>query len=310
MDANAGAPHGVLAAVPTPVTAGGDPDTQRFLAHARWCMANGCDGLNVLGTTGEANSFSKDQRLAVMEAAANGLGARRLMVGTGTPDAATAIELTRAARDMGYAGALILPPYYYKGVSDDGLFDWFGSVIEATQGIRIYLYNFPQMTGVPLSPALLRRLANAYPDRVAGAKDSSGDLAYAADIASIDGFDVFPSDESALAAALQKGFAGCISATVNVTAPLAARLWRNQTDGALLEQVRERRQSIAAHPLIPAVKHLVSRLHGDAAFQRVLPPHRPLGEDRIQLLERILLKWEQFDGRDFSCRRGKTAAAI
>ncbi|MEX0957591.1 MAG: dihydrodipicolinate synthase family protein [Rhizobiaceae bacterium] len=265
--------RGVLAAVPTPVTPGGEPDTERFLVHAHWCLDNGCDGLNVLGTTGEANSLSKSQRLVVMEAVADGLDPSRLMVGTGTPDATTTIELTRAAEDMGYAGALILPPYYYKGVSDDGLFNWFASVIEATEGIRIYLYNFPQMTGVPLTHALVRRLAEAYPNRVAGAKDSSGDLAYAAEIASIDGLDIFPSDEAALALAETEGFAGCISATVNVTASLAARLWRAQTDTALLAKVRSRRQSIAAHPLIPAVKHLVARLHADTGFERLLPHH-------------------------------------
>ncbi|MBO6718508.1 MAG: dihydrodipicolinate synthase family protein [Rhizobiaceae bacterium] len=276
--------RGVLAAVPTPVSANGDPDTARFLRHARWCLENGCDGLNVLGTTGEANSFSKGQRLAVMEAAAKGLDTSRLMVGTGTPDLATTIELTCAARDLGYAGALVLPPYYYKGVSDDGLFDWFNSVIAATAGIRVYLYNFPQMTGLPLSPALVRRLAEVHPDRLVGAKDSSGDLSYAADIASIDGFDVFPSDESALAAAGQKGFAGCISATVNLTAPLAAGLWRNHNDETLASAVRAARRNIAAQPLIPAVKHLVAQLHGDLEFERLLPPHLPLTEVQKQSL--------------------------
>lgn len=269
---------GVLAAVATPVDGRGEADTARFLHHANWALANGCDGLNVLGTTGEANSLSATQRLKVMEAASSGLERSRMMVGTGTPDLATTIELTNAAGEMGFAGALILPPYYYKGVSDDGLFNWFSSVMNATASIPIYLYNFPQMTGVPISVDLVRRLAEAFPERLSGAKDSSGDLNYAAELASIDGLSIFPSDEASLASADKDGYAGCISATVNVTAPLAAQLWADQDNADLLRRVHTARQTIAAQPLISAVKHLVGVLHDDPDYARILPPHLPLSE--------------------------------
>lgn len=269
---------GVIAAIPTPVDAAGEPDTERFIAHGRWLLRNGCDGLNVLGTTGEANSFSADQRRTVMEAAASGLDRRRLMVGTGTPDLATTIGLTNFAHMCGFAAALVLPPYYYKGVSDDGLFAWFERVVTGTRdaAIPIYLYNFPQMTGIAFSPGLAQRLARAFPQRIVGAKDSSGDLAYAAELARIEGFDVFPSSETALARADADGFAGCISATVGVTAPLVARLWADRRNEDLLERVREARTTIASVPLIPAVKHLVGRLHNDPAWERLLPPHLQL----------------------------------
>lgn len=270
--------RGVVAAVPTPVDPSGEPDTNRFVRHARWALDNGCDGLNVLGTTGEANSLSPDQRGTVMAEAASALDKNRLMVGTGTPDIKTTIALTRLAHELGFAAALVLPPYYYKSVSDDGLFAWFGALIAATGDtpIPIYAYNFPQMTGLTFSPDVLQRLVTKFPERIYGAKDSSGNLEYAAQIAAIEGLDVFPSNEAALARVDADGYAGCISASVNITAPLAARLWANRTDPDLLKTVAGARVAIAAQPLIPAVKYLVSRLHHDAEFERLLPPHLPL----------------------------------
>lgn len=192
---------GVIAAVPTPIDAAGRLDSGRFLAQARWALANGCDGLNVLGTTGEATSFSREEREKVMRAAVDGLDRSRLMVGTGTPDLETTVGLTRLAADLGFAAALVLPPFYYKGIPDDGLLGWFRTLVAATAGnpIPIYLYNFPQMTGLIFSPALVRQLLEEFGERIAGIKDSSGDLAYAAELARFSGFQVFPSSETALA---------------------------------------------------------------------------------------------------------------
>ncbi|WP_349365387.1 MAG: dihydrodipicolinate synthase family protein [Nitratireductor rhodophyticola] len=282
---------GVIAAVPTPVTENGEPDTARFLRHAEWALDNGCHALNVLGTTGEANSFSPRQRMALMEAAASALDRTRLMVGTGTPDLETTIALTRRAHELGFAAALVLPPYYYKGVSDDGLFAWFKRLVAATSGsaIPIYLYNFPQMTGLTFSPALARRLKEAFPDRIAGAKDSSGDLDYASELARIDSFDVFPSNEAALSRAEAEGYAGCISATASVTAPLVAKLWAEPTNDDALEAASSARTAISAQPLIPAVKYLTARLHDDTGFALPLPPHMPLTDAQKAALDEIPL---------------------
>jgi len=279
--------RGVIAAVATVIDANGTPDHARSLKLARYLLDNGCDGLNVLGTTGEATSFSREERMGLMSAYRdNGLPMQRLMGGTGTPDLATTIAPPRHAHELGFAGALVLPPYYYKGVSDDGLFAWFERLIEGTAdaAIDIYLYNFPQMTGIRFSPELARRLKTAFPERMAGAKDSSGDLAYAAELAKIDGFAVFPSSETALGRAKADGYAGCISATVSVTAPLVAAYWREPTNAALAEKVAQARASISAQPLIPAVKYLVAQLHGDPAFERVLPPHLPLTQEQKSAL--------------------------
>src|SRR5512132_1650629 len=141
---------GVIAAIATPVDENGAPDVKRAINLARYLLDNGCDGLNVLGTTGEATSFSVDERKGVMDAyKANGLPLQRLMVGTGAASVTDALALTRHAAELGFGGALVLPPFYYKGVTDDGLADYIGALVKATEASRlpIYLYHYPQLTG-------------------------------------------------------------------------------------------------------------------------------------------------------------------
>ena len=279
-------PRGVIAAIATALTEDGRPDHAPTLRHAHWLMENGCDGLNLLGTTGEASSLPAADRMALMSAMAGEIAPARMMVGTGCPDLATTVALTRHAADLGFAGALVLPPYYYKGVDEAGLYAFFEGLIEATadRPIPIYLYNFPQMTGLRFAPGFAAWLKASFPDRIAGAKDSSGDLDYAAELARIRGFDVFPSDEAALAQAPARGFAGCISATVNLTAPLAQKLWRTPAEPGLAEELGRHRRAIAATPLIPGVKALVARLHGAPGYARVLSPLAPLTKDQAQAL--------------------------
>jgi 4-hydroxy-tetrahydrodipicolinate synthase len=281
---------GVIAAVPTPFDERGDIDIAAFVEHGRWCLGHGCDFLNVLGTTGEANSLSPEQRSTLMAAAVRALDGARMMVGTGTPDLPTAAALTRRAFDLGFAAALVLPPYYYKPIQDDGLFAWFAGLVRMTEEtpIPIYLYNFPQLTGIEFSPVLAARLVEACPGRIVGAKDSSGNLAYARELAKIAGFSVFPSNEAALAEALRDNYAGCISATVNIDPYSSRQLWRDQDNGALLEKVRTLRQDIAAHPLIPAVKYLVGRRSGNPQWAKVLPPNLDITEKtRLDRLDAI-----------------------
>jgi len=272
---------GVIAAIVTPVGKDGRPDHERFTSHARWLLDNGCDALNVLGTTGEATSFSADARRELMVHAAETLPTERLMVGTGCPDLQTTASLTAHAAKCGFAAALVLPPFYYKGVSDAGLFSYFSQLIAATQDtlIPIYLYNFPAMTGLAFSPEVARQLYDTFPHRILGAKDSSGDLDYARRLASIDGFGVFPSDESTLAEAKASGFAGCISATVNLSAPIAAQLWQQPQDAGLQQRVQRLRAAVSALPLIPAVKCMVGRLHSDTRFEGLLSPLMPLSKE-------------------------------
>src|SRR6476646_10238002 len=206
--------RGVIAAIATAVDAQGEPDCARSVALARFLLADGCDGLNVLGTTGEATSFSLEQRKRVMTAYRDaGLPLDRLMVGTGAASVADAIALTRHAAELGFAGALVLPPFYYKGVPDDGLFAYVELIVQATAAdpIPLYLYHFPAQSGLPWHVKLVARLVETFGARIVGLKDSSGDMAYAREAATVaTGFKVFPSTEAVLMEARTGAFAGCI----------------------------------------------------------------------------------------------------
>jgi 4-hydroxy-tetrahydrodipicolinate synthase len=266
---------GVIAAVATPIGEDGAPDLKRAVNLARTLLDNGCDGLNVLGTTGEATSFSRDERKAVMSAyKAEGLPLDRLMVGTGAAAVSDAVALTRHAAEIGFAGALVLPPFYYKGVPDDGLLAYIGTLVQATadQPIPIYLYHFPAMSGLPWHVTLIKRLLESFPSRIVGLKDSSGDMAYARSAAAISpDFAVFPSTEAALLEARSGAFAGCISATANLNADLCARAWRAGDAGALDAAVTIRKL-FDGKPLVSGVKALLAHIHDDPALARVKPP--------------------------------------
>jgi len=269
---------GVIAAIATPVDEAGAPDLARAVKLARFLLDNGCDGLNVLGTTGEATSFSLSERMAVMDAyKANGLPLDRLMVGTGAAAVSDAVALTRHAAELGFAGALVLPPFYYKGVPDDGLAAYIDIVVQATAArpIPIYLYHFPAMSGLPWHIALIERLLKAHPARIVGLKDSSGDMAYARAAAAVKpGFAVFPSTEAALIDARKGEFAGCISATANLNADLCQRAWATGDSQALAEAVAIRKL-FDGKALVPGVKALLGHIHGDPALGRVKPPLAP-----------------------------------
>jgi len=266
---------GVIAAITTAVDQAGEPDSARSTAFARFLLDNGCDGLNVLGTTGEATSFSLDQRKRVMSAyAASGLPLDRMMVGTGAAALADAIALTKHAAELGFAGALVLPPFYYKGVPDDGLVAYIEAIVNATaeRPIPIYLYHFPAQSGLPWHVALIRRLLGEFGDRIVGLKDSSGDMAFAAEAAAVSPrFKVFPSTEAALPQARSGPFAGCISATANLNADLCARAYRTGDAAALTEAVAIR-NLFDGKALVSGVKTLVAHIHGDPQWARTAPP--------------------------------------
>jgi 4-hydroxy-tetrahydrodipicolinate synthase len=267
--------HGVIAAIATAVDANGEPDSARSVALARFLLDNGCDGLNVLGTTGEATSFSLDQRRRVMSAyAASGLPLDRMMVGTGAAALADAVALTRHAAELGFAGALVLPPFYYKGVHDDGLVAYIDAIVSATAArpIPIYLYHFPAQSGLHWHVALIRRLLDGFGERIVGLKDSSGDMDFARAAAGVASrFKVFPSTEAALPQARSGPFAGCISATANLNPDLCARAYRTGDAAALSEAVAIRKL-FDGRPLVPGIKALLAHIHGEPQWARVAPP--------------------------------------
>jgi 4-hydroxy-tetrahydrodipicolinate synthase len=269
---------GVIAAVATAVDETGAPDTARSTKLARFLLDTGCDGLNVLGTTGEATSFSLEQRKAVMSAyKAAGLPLDRLMVGTGAAATADAVALTKHAAELGFAGALILPPFYYKGVPDDGLAAYVATIVKATSDrpIPIYLYHFPSQSGLPWHVKLIARLLAAHPGRIVGLKDSSGDMPYAREAAGVQkGFKVFPSTEACLIEARTGIFAGCISATANLNADLCQKAWASG-DSAAQDSAVTIRKLFDGKPLVPGIKSTLAHIHNDAAWARVAPPLAP-----------------------------------
>jgi 4-hydroxy-tetrahydrodipicolinate synthase len=268
---------GVIAAVATAVDESGAPDAARSTKLARFLLDTGCDGLNVLGTTGEATSFSLEQRKSVMsEYKKAGLPLDRLMVGTGAAATSDAIALTRHAAELGFAGALVLPPFYYKGVPDDGLAAYVAAIVKATseKPIPIYLYHFPSQSGLPWHVKLIARLLDTHKDRIVGLKDSSGDMAYAREAAGVaKGFDVFPSTEACLTEARTGIFAGCISATANLNADLCQKAW--QGDAAAQETAVTIRNLFNGKALVSGIKSTLAHVHNDAGWARMAPPLAP-----------------------------------
>jgi len=185
-----------------------------------------------------------------------------------------AFALTRHAADVGFGGALVLPPFYYKGVPDDGLVAYVDAIVSATpaKAIPLYLYHFPQQSGVPWHPKLVRRLIQTFGHRLSGLKDSSGDMAYAREVAAISpDFDVFPSTEAVLLDARDGAFAGCISATANLNADLCGRAWRDG-DKAAYEQAVAIRKLFDGKALVPGIKEALAHIHKDADWKRLMPP--------------------------------------
>jgi 4-hydroxy-tetrahydrodipicolinate synthase len=197
------------------------------------------------------------------------------MVGTGAAAVSDAIALTRRAAELGFAGALVLPPFYYKGVPDDGLAAYIGELVRAAD-IPLYLYHFPAMSGLPWHPTLIKRLRDAFPGRIVGLKDSSGDMGFARAAAAIaSDFAVFPSNEATLIDARNGAFAGCISATANCNPDLCARAWGKGDEAALAAAVNIRKL-FDGKPLVSGVKALLAHIHGDPQLARVKPPLAPL----------------------------------
>jgi 4-hydroxy-tetrahydrodipicolinate synthase len=278
---------GVIAAVPTPFTAAFEPDTERYLRLCAWLLANGCDGLNLCGTTGEATSMSVRQRAGLMRAAAERLPTSRLLVGTGASSLADAVELTCLAADLGFAGALVLPPFFYPGVTEEGIVDYFAALVEATRQrpIGLYLYNIPANTGITFSLSLIEKLRTSFGERIRGLKDSSGNMDYARSVAQLPfAFDVFPSSEAVLIEARTGLFAGCISASVNVNSAYCARAWR-EGDLKAADIANRIRAAVSRRNLVASVKAVTAMMHDDSALEPVLPPLRMLAAtDRIDLM--------------------------
>lgn len=290
--------QGVFSPVVTPFDEDWNPDAKRWIAHCRWLLSRDC-GLAVFGTNSEANSLSLGERRSLLDAAFEaGLDRKRMMPGTGACAIPDAVELTRAAVDGGCPGVLMLPPFYYKGVSDDGLFAFYDTLIQRVGDtrLRIYLYHIPQVAQVPITLGLIERLLKAYPDTVAGVKDSSGDFTNTKSmIDAFDHFDVFAGSEAFLLDTLRAGGAGCISATANINPSAIHALyanWEGEDADARQADVTAFRQAVAVHPMIPALKAAIGLATDDDGWDRVRPPLVALDADAKAGLNATLKRYD------------------
>lgn len=289
---------GVYCASATPVNADLSPDLGALAAHAKALIADGCDGIALLGTTGEANSFSLTERKTILEAAANAVGPERLMPGTGVNALPETIDLTRHALSLGVTHVVMLPPSYYKGVSDEGLFRAYAHVIEtlADARLQVILYHIPQVSNVPISHDLIERLVTAFPQTVVGIKDSAGKIEnMTAMIDRFPGFSVFAGADPLLLPLMGKGGAGCITATSNLVADSLATVFRHHADPARKAEVEAAQARINAfrdlsnsYTQIPAIKAMVAFRHGSAVWTRTRPPLVGLAPKELtQLKDRL-----------------------
>jgi 4-hydroxy-tetrahydrodipicolinate synthase len=271
---------GVLSPVVTPFKADLSPDTERFVRQCKWLVASNV-GLAVFGTNSEANSLAVDERMALLDKLVeSGIDPARMMPGTGCCALTDSVRLTAHAVKLGCAGALMLPPFYYKGVSDEGLYRNYAEIVERVGDARlqIYLYHIPQVSQVPISLKLIERLLKAYPKNIAGTKDSSGDwnnTKATLDAFADDGFDVFPGSETFLLAGLRHGGKGCISATANVNPAAIHKLyasWQSDEAEKLQADLDKVRGIFQKYPMIPAMKRAIAHWSGHAGWAAVRPP--------------------------------------
>lgn len=281
---------GAFAPVVTPFKPDGSADAARYLAHCRWLLAQGA-GLAPFGTNSEANSIPLAERMQLLEGlVAAGLPGARMLPGTGCCSAQETAQLSRHALELGCAGVLMLPPFFYKGLSEEGLYAYYAEVIEriGDARLRLYLYHIPALTGVPIAHGVIERLLRDFPGLVVGIKDSSGDWAnLQAMLERFPELAIFPASESLVTRSRALGARGCISATVNINPASIAKLverW-DQAEGSALQTAADRvRQVVQARPMIAALKEVLARELHDAQWRRVRPPLTPLDAPAAEAL--------------------------
>lgn len=295
-------PNGVIAPNLTPFETDLSIAKDLYLENARRLLADGCVALAPFGTTGEALSIGIDERLSTIDhLIENGIDPARLVPGTGLTNLADTALLTRRAMEAGCAGAMTLPPFYFKGVSEEGLHAYFARLVEMVgrDDLALYLYHIPQVAGVGIPPAVVARLKRDFPDQVVGIKDSSGEWENTRALFDIEGLVVYPGSELPLLEALDLGGPGCISATANLNAAAIAEVIRLHGAGEreaaerLHARVSAFRRTVQGYAPIPAQKRLLSLSTGDARWAVVRPPLLPMGEVEGRALAEALARLEE-----------------
>jgi 4-hydroxy-tetrahydrodipicolinate synthase len=286
--------RGVIAPNLTPFALDGTPDHSLYLHHARRLLDQGCSALAPFGTTGEALSLGMEERMRLLETLIEGgVHPTRLIPGTGLTSIPDTVTLTRHATGLGCAGVMTLPPFYYKGVSDEGLYRYFAELIERTADtrLRLYLYHIPPVAQVGLGVELVSRLARDFPGVVIGIKDSGGDWSNTARLLQIPDLIVYPGSELQFLRALSSGAPGCITATANINAAAIREVYerRAAADAATREAAVDAfRKTVQPFGPIPAMKALLARRESHSAWAQVRPPLETLPANRVAELETAL----------------------
>lgn len=289
--------YGIWSPALTPIDERLDPDSKCFVNHVQWLLENGCHGVALFGSTGEATSFSVDERMQLLEAVVEaGVSPQRLMVGTGCCALTDSVRLTIHAVQCGCSKLLMLPPFYYKNLSDEAVVSSYAQVIErvGASKLRIFLYHFPKLSGIPITTGVIDQLLEAYPKAIAGVKDSSGN------VANLDGLTarypqlcIFPGSEKLLLHGLRTGAVGCITATANVNAAGIRMTFDAWCDGGTGVDVLQAaatsiRETIESLPMVPALKYLISQMRDDNSWLQMRPPFLPLDEATARQLSASL----------------------
>lgn len=293
-------PSGVLAAALTPMTDDGHVSTEALADHVTWLLAHGCDGVLLFGTNGEGLSLTAEERIDVLATVLGGdIPSETILVGASAPALPDAVDLAREATERNAGGVLVLPPFHYQNVKSEGVFRFYDQLVQhvGSGDLRLYLDHFAELSGVPISFGTLQRLAEKYPDQIAGITDSDGEWDHTDALCrDFPNLQVFTGTERLLLPTLEAGGAGCISGTANVTASLAAEVfsrWRDGADAASLQDTLTRfRTAFAPLPTIPALKYLMSQLRARAAWSTVRPPLVSLSTDEKQQVDQLATELE------------------
>ena len=275
--------QGVFSPVITPFNRDFTVDHKKLTNQCEWLISQEV-GLAIFGTNSEANSLSVDEKIFLLDKVIDyGIDPGKLMPGTGCCSMTDTINLTKHAVKVGCAGVLMLPPFYYKAVDDDGLFKYFSNIIESVndERLRIYLYHIPPIAMVGISLKLIEALLKKFPNTIAGIKDSSGDWNNTQQMLNEkwDDFGIFSGSESFLLKTMQQGGAGCISATANVNPRNIYNVyknWQKSNASYMQEEIDRVRSIVQKYPLIPALKSIVSHFHEDSEWNILRPPLKEL----------------------------------
>jgi len=292
-------PEGVFTATLSPMNDDLSVNYDALLKHINWLLDQGSDGICLLGTTGEANSFTVDERIDIIDKVIEGgIDPTLLLIGTGNCAYRDTVKLTRHAVSKGAGGVLMLPPFYYKSISDEGLLDYFSLIIKQVNNadLSIYLYHFPQMTGIPFTLPLIRKLVAAHPGVIVGMKDSSGDWQGMEDVLTeLPGFKLYSGSERYLLKTLRQGGVGCITATANATIKATAALyehWQSEQADLLQQKLILLRGKFEFGSFISILKYLWSVWDNDPRWLNIRPPNAVPDEKMQEMLQRNFSKEE------------------